>query len=144
MGIMSDKKSPHQLGFFAMATSAVAVSVLWGVASTTLAPLIVFAVVMGLCSGGWTSLYSAMIKSLKADDPSLAAHLFSTFSFTRGLGALLCAPIASALISRPFSAASPRTAYGAANGEYGGIVLFAGMALAAGAGLEGVEWLLAL
>lgn len=79
-----------------------------------------------------------------ADDPSLAAHLFSTFSFTRGLGALLCAPIASALISRPFSAASPRTAYGAANGEYGGIVLFAGMALAAGAGLEGVEWLLAL
>ena len=87
---MSDKQSPHRLGFFAMAASAVAVSILWGVAcecracfslacwsrrasgltlgwtcaATTFAPLIVFALVMGLCSGGWTSLYSAIIKSL--------------------------------------------------------------------------------
>lgn len=36
----------------------------WNCAATTFAPLIVFALVMGLCSGGWTSLYSAIIKSL--------------------------------------------------------------------------------
>ena len=91
LGVMSDKQSPHRLGFFAMAASAVAVSILWGVAcesrpcislacwrsqrasaltlgwtcaATTFAPLVVFALVMGLCSGGWTSLYSAIIKSL--------------------------------------------------------------------------------
>lgn len=89
LGVLSDKQSPHRLGFFAMAASAVAVSVLWGVAcehplrssltrvlrahsgngssrstATTFVPLIVFALVMGLCSGGWTSLYSAIIKSL--------------------------------------------------------------------------------
>lgn len=32
LGVMSDKQSPHRLGFFAMAASAVAVSILWGVA----------------------------------------------------------------------------------------------------------------
>lgn len=142
LGVMSDKQSPHRLGFFAMAASAVAVSILWGVASTTFAPLIVFALVMGLCSGGWTSLYSAVIKSLVADDPSLASHLFSTFSFTRGVGALLCAPIASALISHPFSSASAKTGYGVSDGKYGGVVLFAGLAMGVGAGLEAVEWLL--
>ncbi|KWU45423.1 MFS general substrate transporter [Rhodotorula sp. JG-1b] len=142
LGVMSDKQSPHRLGFFAMAASAVAVSILWGVASTTFAPLIVFALVMGLCSGGWTSLYSAIIKSLVADDPSLASHLFSTFSFTRGLGALLCAPIASALISHPFTSASDKTAYGVSDGKYGGVVLFAGLAMGVGAGLEAVEWVL--
>lgn len=77
-----------------------------------------------------------------ADDPSLASHLFSTFSFTRGLGALLCAPIASALISHPFTSASDKTAYGVSDGKYGGVVLFAGLAMAVGAGLEAVEWLL--
>ncbi|GAA5980523.1 hypothetical protein JCM10908_001679 [Rhodotorula pacifica] len=142
VGVMSDKQSPHRLGFFVMAASAVAVSILWGVASTTFAPLIVFALVMGLCSGGWTSLYSAIIKSMVADDPSLASHLFSTFSFTRGLGALLCAPIASALISHPFSGASAKTAYGTSDGKYGGVVLFAGLAMGVGAGLEAVEWFL--
>lgn len=79
---------------------------------------------------------------LPADDPSLASHLFSTFSFTRGLGALLCAPIASALISHPFSSASAKTGYGVSDGKYGGVVLFAGLAMGVGAGLEAVEWLL--
>ncbi|POY73881.1 hypothetical protein BMF94_3051 [Rhodotorula taiwanensis] len=142
MGVLSDKKSPHQLGFAAMASSAVAISVLWGVTSTTFAPLVVFAIVMGLCSGGWTSLYSAIIKGFIADEPSLRSQLFSIISLTRGLGALLCAPIASALISHPLTGASKHTAYGSGDGKYGGIVLFAGLAMALGAALEGLEWLL--
>lgn len=76
------------------------------------------------------------------DDPSLASHLFSTLSFTRGLGAVLCAPISSALISHPFAGASKRTAYGAADGRFGGVVLFAGLAMGMAAGCEGVEALL--
>lgn len=76
------------------------------------------------------------------DDPSLASHLFSTLSFTRGLGAVLCAPISSALISHPFASASKHTAYGAADGRFGGVVLFAGLAMGMAAGCEGVEALL--
>ncbi|BGP04984.1 hypothetical protein JCM10049v2_000786 [Rhodotorula toruloides] len=142
MGILSDKHSPHRLGLATMLASSVAVLVLWGVAATSLAPLLVFSVVMGLASGGWTSMYSAIINSVVRDDPSLASHLFSTLSFTRGLGAVLCAPISSALISHPFAGASKRTAYGAADGRFGGVVLFAGLAMGMAAGCEGVEALL--
>ncbi|KAJ8296759.1 MFS transporter asaE [Rhodotorula toruloides] len=142
MGILSDKHSPHRLGLATMLASSVAVLVLWGVAATSLAPLLVFSVVMGLVSGGWTSMYSAIINSVVRDDPSLASHLFSTLSFTRGLGAVLCAPISSALISHPFAGASKHTAYGAANGRFGGVVLFAGLAMGMAAGCEGVEALL--
>ncbi|BGP44904.1 hypothetical protein JCM10450v2_000719 [Rhodotorula kratochvilovae] len=110
--------------------------------TTSLPPLLVFAIVMGLASGGWTSLYSAIINSVVRDDPSLASHLFSTLSFTRGLGALLCAPISSALIAHPIHGASAHTAYGAAGGRYGGVVLFAGLAMGMAAGCEGVEALL--
>ncbi|GAA6047868.1 hypothetical protein JCM3770_004682 [Rhodotorula araucariae] len=142
MGVLSDKHSPHRLGFGTMLASSVAVLVLWGVASTSLPPLLVFAIVMGLASGGWTSLYSAIINSVVRDDPSLASHLFSTLSFTRGLGALLCAPISSALISHPLHGASAHTAYGAAGGKFGGVVLFAGLAMGLAAGCEAVEALL--
>ncbi|GAA6046550.1 hypothetical protein NBRC10513_001456 [Rhodotorula toruloides] len=142
MGILSDKHSPHRLGLATMLASSIAVLVLWGLASTSLVPLLVFSIVMGLASGGWTSMYSAIINSVVRDDPSLASHLFSTLSFTRGLGAVLCAPISSALISHPFAGASKHTAYGAANGRFGGIVLFAGLAMGMAAGCEGVEALL--
>ncbi|GEM06534.1 MFS monocarboxylate transporter [Rhodotorula toruloides] len=142
MGILSDKYSPHRLGFATMLASSIAVLVLWGVASTSLVPLLVFGMVMGLASGGWTSMYSEIINSVVRDDPSLASHLFSTLSFTRGLGAVLCAPISSALISHPFAGASRHTAYGAADGRFGGVVLFAGIAMGIAAGCEGAEALL--
>ncbi|BGP29058.1 hypothetical protein JCM10296v2_000794 [Rhodotorula toruloides] len=142
MGILSDKHSPHRLGLGTMLASSVAVLALWGVAATSFAPLLVFSIVMGLASGGWTSMYSTIINSVVRDDPSLASHLFSTLSFTRGLGAVLCAPISCALISHPFAGASKHTAYGAADGRFGGVVLFAGLAMGMAAGCEGVEALL--
>jgi MCP family monocarboxylic acid transporter-like MFS transporter 10 len=141
----------------------------WNCAATTFAPLIVFALVMGLCSGGWTSLYSAIIKSLVGmlsrsqvylahsilleftHDPRSSAFQRTTPvsprtssrpSPSRAGSALLCAPIASALISHPFSSASAKTGYGVSDGKYGGVVLFAGLAMGVGAGLEAVEWLL--
>ncbi|GAA5834570.1 hypothetical protein JCM9279_004356 [Rhodotorula babjevae] len=142
MGVLSDKHSPHRLGFGTMLASSVAVLVLWGVASTSLPPLLVFAIVLGLAAGGWTSLYSSIINIVVRDDPALASHLFSTLSFTRGLGALLVAPISTALIAHPLHGASASTAYGAAGGKYGGVVLFAGLAMGVAAGCEGVEALL--
>ncbi|KPV78552.1 uncharacterized protein RHOBADRAFT_51007 [Rhodotorula graminis WP1] len=142
MGVLSDKHSPHRLGFGTMLASSVAVLILWGVASTSLPPLLVFSIVLGLAAGGWTSLYSSIINSVVRDDPALASHLFSTLSFTRGLGALLVAPISTALIAHPLHGASAHTAYGAAGGKYGGVVLFAGLAMGVAAGCEAVEALL--
>ncbi|GAA5897548.1 hypothetical protein JCM8208_003301 [Rhodotorula glutinis] len=139
MGVLSDKHSPHRLGLGTMLASSIAVLVLWGVASTSLPPLLVFSIVFGFAAGGWTSLYSSIINSVVRDDPALASHLFSTLSFTRGLGALLVAPISTALIAHPLHGPSASTAYGAAGGKYGGVVLFAGLAMGVAAGCEGVE-----
>lgn len=41
-----------------MAASSLSVLILWGATSTSLAPLLIFSLVLGLAAGGWTSLYS--------------------------------------------------------------------------------------
>ncbi|GAA5944833.1 hypothetical protein JCM10213_006604 [Rhodosporidiobolus nylandii] len=140
IGMLSDKHSPHHLGFGTMAGASVAVFLVWGLASTSLAPLLVFSVVLGLGAGGWTSLYSAIIKSAVQNDPALTSSLFSLFSLTRGLGSLLSAPVSSALLARSFPASNSgiKAAYGVDEGRWGGLVLFVGGCLAVAAGCEGV------
>ncbi|GAA5985913.1 hypothetical protein JCM11641_004826 [Rhodosporidiobolus odoratus] len=111
--------------------------------TTSLAPLLVFSVVLGLGAGGWTSLYSAIIKSAVQNDPTLTSTLFSLLSLTRGLGSLLCAPVSSALLShslpRPVASEQVKTAYtSVSEGKWGGLILFVGGCLAVAAGCEGV------
>ncbi|GAA6022973.1 hypothetical protein JCM10207_007735 [Rhodosporidiobolus poonsookiae] len=140
LGILSDRTSPHYLGFSTMLFATVAVFLLWGLASTSLAPLLVFSVILGLGAGGWTSLYSAIIKSCVANDPSLTSHLFSLLSLTRGLGSLLSAPVSSALLAQPFPASSStgaRLGYGVDGGKWGALVLFVGGCCAVAAAAEG-------
>ncbi|GAA5892475.1 hypothetical protein JCM6882_005625 [Rhodosporidiobolus microsporus] len=141
LGILSDKHSPHSLGFGTMLFSSVAVFIVWGVASTSLAPLLVFSLVLGLGAGGWTSLYSAIIKSCVENDPSLSSHLFSLISLTRGLGSLLSAPVSSALLAHPFPSSSSNTAFGVDKGRWGPLVVFVGGCLMVAAGCEaGLRW----
>lgn len=45
-----------------MAASSLSVLLLWGVASTSLTPLLAFSLVLGLVCGGWTSLYASIVK----------------------------------------------------------------------------------
>ncbi|GAA6035327.1 hypothetical protein JCM8097_008817 [Rhodosporidiobolus ruineniae] len=145
LGILSDSHSPHALGFWTMAFGALSVFLIWGLASTSLAPLLVFSLSIGLAAGGWTSLYSAIIKGAVANDPSLTSSLFSLLSLTRGLGSLLSAPVSSALLSHPFpsssSSAGEKLAYGVDKGKWGGLVLFVGGCFAVAAGCEGgLRW----
>ncbi|GAA5831487.1 hypothetical protein JCM11251_004041 [Rhodosporidiobolus azoricus] len=138
LGVLSDKHSPHYLGFGTMLFSSVAVFLVWGLASTSLAPLLVFALILGLGAGGWTSLYSAIIKSCVENDPSLSSHLFSLISLTRGLGSLLSAPVSTALLAHPFPAStSEGAAYGVDKGRWGPLIVFVGGCLAIAAGCEG-------
>ena len=137
LGILSDKMSPHRLGAIAMLASSLSVLLLWGVASTSLAPLLVFSLTLGLAAGGWTSLYSSIIRDSAKDDPRLANTLFGLVSLTRGVGSLLTAPLSTFLIAHPLVGASARTGYGVGSGDYGLMIVFAGVALAVAAGLEG-------
>ncbi|KAM0756234.1 MFS general substrate transporter [Meredithblackwellia eburnea MCA 4105] len=138
LGVLSDRRSPHTLGAVAMLASSLCVFILWGVTSTSFAPLLVFALVLGLAAGGWTSLYARIIKDTAKDDPQLATTLFGLVSFTRGLGSLLTAPISSYLLRHPLQGASSHTGFGVAHGQYGSLVVFAGLALAIAAGMEGI------
>jgi len=57
MGILSDRFSPHLLGSVTAIITTFVVLVIWGVASTSLTPLIIFALSFGIFGGGWSSLY---------------------------------------------------------------------------------------
>ncbi|GAA5853573.1 hypothetical protein JCM8547_002510 [Rhodosporidiobolus lusitaniae] len=137
LGILSDKHSPHALGFYTMLFASTSVFLIWGLAPTSFAPLLVFSILIGLLAGGWTSLYSAIIKSCVANDPSLTSHLFSLISLTRGLGSLLSAPVSSAFLAHRLPSSSAKLAYGVDEGRWGGLVLFVGACLALAAGCEG-------
>lgn len=137
LGILSDRMSPHRLGALAMLASSASVLLLWGVAAPSLGALLSFALMLGLACGGWTSLYSAIIRDTAKDDPRLANTLFGLISLTRGVGSLLTAPLATFLINHPLAGASARTGFGVDRGDYGSMIVFAGVVLALAAGLEG-------
>lgn len=153
-----------------MAASSICVVVLWGVTcelsgflmciadsppelvpATSLAPLLAFSLVLGLVAGGWTSLYSSIIRDAASafqpdsphphprsasltcrrpeDDPQLATTLFGLVSFTRGVGSLLTAPVSSFLLNHPIDGASKATGFGIDHGKYASLVVFTGISL---------------
>ncbi|SCZ91026.1 BZ3500_MvSof-1268-A1-R1_Chr1-3g02489 [Microbotryum saponariae] len=136
LGILSDRISPHVIGAITLAASALSVFILWGVTSTSLAPLLIFSLVLGVACGGWTSLYAAVIRNAARDDPNLSTTLFGLISFTRGLGSILTAPISSLLLAHPLHHVKASVGFGVEGGKYGGLVIFAGMSLVVAAASE--------
>ncbi|KDE05119.1 hypothetical protein MVLG_04462 [Microbotryum lychnidis-dioicae p1A1 Lamole] len=136
LGILSDRISPHVIGAITLAASAFSVFILWGVTSTSLAPLLIFSLVLGVACGGWTSLYAAVIRNAARDDPNLCTTLFGLISFTRGLGSILTAPISSLLLAHPLHHVKASVGFGVEGGKYGGLVIFAGMSLVVAATSE--------
>ncbi|KAM0793095.1 hypothetical protein ACM66B_000576 [Microbotryomycetes sp. NB124-2] len=136
IGIASDRISPHIIGASTLTAACFAVLLLWGLASTSFVPLLVFSLALGLAAGGWTSLYSSVIQEAAKDDVRLGQTLFGLISFTRGLGSITTAPISSFLITHSWNDASSKTAYGVADGKFGSLVLAVGLALGIAAGME--------
>ncbi|KAK4054779.1 hypothetical protein OIV83_000703 [Microbotryomycetes sp. JL201] len=136
IGIASDRMSPHIIGASTLTAACLAVLLLWGLASTSFVPLLIFSLALGLAAGGWTSLYASVIQEAAKDDLRLAQTLFGLISFTRGLGSITTAPISSFLITHSWSEANAKTAYGVANGRFGSLVLAVGLALGIAAGME--------
>lgn len=67
IGILSDRMSPHIIGACTLGAATLAVFILWGVTSTSFAPLLVFSLALGLAAGGWTSLYSRVISDAASE-----------------------------------------------------------------------------
>ncbi|KDE08267.1 hypothetical protein MVLG_01533 [Microbotryum lychnidis-dioicae p1A1 Lamole] len=141
VGILSDKKPPHLIASVIMAVSAVSVFLLWGLASTSLAPLLIFSLVFGFACGPWTCLYVAMIKEVASDDLPLSVTLFSFAAFGRGVGTIITAFLSSLLLARSMKGAEAWTAFGVADGKFGSVVMFTGAILVVAAATEGIALL---
>lgn len=102
---------------------------MWGVAGTSFGSLLAYGLLFGAVAGGWTSLWSAVIREAtppsKDDGLSDTVTLFGWLSLSRGLGNVLSAPISSALISG--AAISQDLGFGVDRGKYGSTILSIGV-----------------
>lgn len=89
IGILSDFVSPYVLAASTLMTSALATFFLWGFASTTFAPFLVYSIIFGLVCGGFTSVNSGVVKDLVGDDLKQAGFLFGFISLSRGFGNIM-------------------------------------------------------
>src|SRR5258708_2523422 len=67
MGALSDKFSPHLLGCATTILSSLSVFLVWGVASTSFPPLILFGVCFGTFASGWSSLFMRICGDFSID-----------------------------------------------------------------------------
>lgn len=72
VGALADFLSPYMLASLTLGCSGLAVFLIWGIASTKIAPLMAFSAVFGLLCGGFTSLGSGLAKDLAGN--ALSAH----------------------------------------------------------------------
>lgn len=66
LGTLSDRVSPWLLATCALALSSISTFVLWGVAGSATAGVLVFGVTYGLVAGGWSSLWNGFVKPLSS------------------------------------------------------------------------------
>lgn len=186
IGMLSDRISPHSLASWTLLASTFSVAIIWGVAcklshdfwdswigreilmifylllATTIAPLLVFSVVLGLVSGGWTNLYPviaqdvasksnpSLTKSINSiyqsllffrnqteEDPQVASTVFAVSCCVRGVASLLVAPVSTFLLKHPLKAISSSTAYGINDGSYGSLLLSSSLTYLIATGIEG-------
>jgi predicted MFS family arabinose efflux permease len=121
-GYLSDKKvSLSFLMLISLSVSAVATFGAWGAASS-LAPLLIFAMLYGFFGAAYTSLWARMSTAI-SEDPAAAQTVFGTFNFGKGIGNVLAGPISAALLK------ASRNLSGGYGGMYRAIVLFPGLCL---------------
>ncbi len=126
-GYLSDGKvSISALMTVSLSIAATATFSAWGSASS-LAPLIVFALLYGFFGAGYTALWGRMVTAVD-DEPSASQAMFGLFCFGKGVGNVLAGPISAGLLRRSSGTA------GYAHGMYKAVVIFTGACLFLSAG----------
>ncbi|KAL1669918.1 major facilitator superfamily domain-containing protein [Schizophyllum commune] len=96
-GLLSDRFEPWGIAVGMLALTAAAAFIFWGILSHTFAGLIMFSVLFGIISSGWTTLWTGFVRPIAKDDPNLATTLFGWLLLTRGVANVLSTPISTAL-----------------------------------------------
>lgn len=120
IGYLSDRVATKFMIIGTCTIGAVSVLVAWGLGTTT-APLIVFAIVWGMTSLSFVSLWSRLITRICKDDPTLPMLIFSVFAMLRGVGNITSGPVSTKLLQTSvFRGAAG--AYGTTN--FGAVLIY--------------------
>lgn len=116
MGFLSDRWPTLTCVSISTAGTAVSVYLIWGFA-TTIPVLIVFGVAYGIFAGGYSAIWSGMIREIQNDNPAAdATIIFSTIAFGRGVGNVVSGPFSEALIQADGWKGHAMAAYGSGFG----------------------------
>ncbi|KAL1748684.1 major facilitator superfamily domain-containing protein [Schizophyllum fasciatum] len=128
-GLLTDRFNPWGIAVGMLGLTAVSSFVLWGVFSHTFTGLIVFSVVFGIMSSGWTTLWTGFVRPIAKDDPNLATTLFGWLMLTRGIANVLSTPISTALETpddRNGTWSDPTVGFQVAGGRFEKMIVFTG------------------
>ncbi|KIX98652.1 uncharacterized protein Z520_05953 [Fonsecaea multimorphosa CBS 102226] len=136
-GRLSDKVNVHSLVFCSAAAASLAAFLIWGFASS-LAYLIIFALLFGGSASGFLTLWPRIGTMFAEHDASM---IYSFLSLGRGLGVISSGPISSALLQVHGDVGRHHDEGDWARHRYQGIVLFVGSCMAASAVLGVIGWI---
>ncbi|KAI5886685.1 MFS general substrate transporter [Schizophyllum commune H4-8] len=128
-GLLSDRFEPWGIAVGMLALTAAASFIFWGVLSHTFPGLIMFSVLFGIISSGWTTLWTGFVRPIAKDDPNLATTLFGWLLLTRGVANVLSTPISTALETPGTTSSSGNTitlGFQVAGGRFEKMIVFTG------------------
>ncbi|KAJ3549518.1 hypothetical protein NM688_g5169 [Phlebia brevispora] len=169
MGTLSDRFNVWFLAASTLALTCLSTFILWGVLSYSLAGVLAFGVIYGCAAGGWTSMWTALIRPVSStfnvstatrqlltlssaateSDPAISTSIFGVLMFSRGVGNILSTPVSTALqgahgslLAAGLSRRSlQETGYTAAEGQYENMILYVGSCFAGATIITVVGWI---
>lgn len=132
LGTLCDSQHISTIILISTTFSTLSVVLLWGL-STSLPALIVFAIIYGVFAGGWSAIWTGMMKEVQMKEKGAGfGVLMGLWSAGRGIGAIASGPISEKLLKAGWS----YRGMGGFGTEYGVLVVFTGIsALGGGVGV---------
>jgi MFS family permease len=122
-GYLCDRLHVTTVVAISTAGSTLSIFFLWGLA-TDFPILMIFAVFYGTFVGGFSTIWSSMIREVRIEDRQANLGMLGLFSAGRGIGAVLSGPLSVALLKG--SPLKGQLAMGYGTG-YGGLIIFTGI-----------------
>jgi len=130
LGKLSDRLAPYNVTLISSIGATLSVFLLWGF-SSSLPPLILFALVYGFFGGGYASSWTGSINHIVQENPTKKGFVFGLLCAGRGIGNVISGPLSAVLIQ----AGSRGEKHGgfAYGTIYGNLIVFTGVTAAFGA-----------
>ncbi|KAJ7506707.1 MFS general substrate transporter [Mycena galericulata] len=143
IGYLSDTFNPWMLAFFMLLTTSMTSFVFWGVLSHSFAGLLAFGIAYGAVAGGWSSLWTGLVRPLAKDDLVMSTTLFGYLLLSRGIGTIASTPISAKLYTQTHNvttSGSESLGFDVGHGRFGSMIIYVGTCFAGAAGVAAFGW----